>query len=648
MARPKRRGRHAPRLEILEARTLLSGEGGLFVGFRAGTAAGTESALLGRLRPDSVESITEDLVYLRPGPGVDVAMVSSWLEHDPAVRYVEADASVSTRAVTPNDPKFGQEWGMGGSGINAPDAWSITTGDPGTVVAVIDSGIDWGSPDFLGRAWVNTAEANGQPGFDDDGDGYVDDVYGWNFRDGNNDLSDQADHGTHIAGILAATGNDSYGVAGVNWQAKIMTLKFIGANGDGAISDAVRAIRYAVDHGAKVINASWGGNQYSQALHDAITYASSRNVVFVTAAGNESVNNDLVRSYPALDRLPNTLSVAAVDLLGNLAGFSNYGPSTVDIAAPGVGILSDLPRGRFETYSGTSMAVPFVAGVASLLVGLHPNWTAAQVVRQIVATARPSPGLSGRIASGGIVDAARALNGSSPPGNPGSNPTVGTLSQPIASGDALRAQILGSEEFRDVHGGTDAGFLDALYRDVLGRPIGPEETDAWLAQIAGGTGRAGVAATILNSAEAQKTKVAHWFLQDLGWNVSVDFLKSYGPVIEWANLLLAGAGDSAIRSIILGSEEYRLRQGGTDAGFLDAAYRAALGRPISSDEAEMWLGRLASGSSRRDVALTILASTEARRLRVAHWYKDDLLRDASLEDLTADPGVIAWASLIND
>jgi subtilisin family serine protease len=649
MTRSKRRGRLAPRLEDLEPRALLSGEGGLFVGFVPGTPAGTEVALLGRLRPTSVEPVSGDAWYVLPGPGVDRAAATSWLGHVASVRYVEADRTVRVAALAPNDPRFSQQWGMGSAatgGIDAPDAWPATTGSPSTVVAVIDSGIDWGNPDFLGRAWVNAAEAGGIAGYDDDRDGLVDDVYGWNFRDNNNDLSDGADHGTHIAGILAANGNDGYGVAGVDWNARLMILKFIGANGDGAISDAVRAIRYAVDHGARVINASWGGGDNSQALADAISYAAAHNVVFVTAAGNESANNDTTPTYPALDRMPNTLSVAAVDPSGNLAGFSNYGAKTVDVAAPGVGILSDLPNGRFASYSGTSMSTPFVSGVASLLVGLHPEWTAAQVVQRIDATARPLPGLAGRVISGGIVDAARAVAGLGTGG--GGASTVGGLSLAPAGGDAFRAQVLASDEYYAVHGGTDESFLSALYQDVLGRPISSGESSYWLGQFPSDPSRLDVARAILGSVEAERTKVARWFQTDLGWAASLEFLKNYDPVVTWANQLLAGVGDDSIHAIILGSDEYRAHNGGTDAGFLAAIYQSQLGRPISPQESALWQSRLAAGTSRVDVALAVLSSTEARRLRVALWYRNDLERPTPLSDLLSDPGVIAWASRITD
>ena len=659
-----RPNRHAPRFEALEARALMAGDGGLLIGFATGTAPALELALISRLRPISSQSFQDGPVYVEPSDGVNLGRVTAWLRAQPAVLYVEADAVAvaSSVAIRPNDPLFGLQWGLDNQGngidVNAPEAWSATTGSPDTIIAVIDSGLDLGSPDFNGRIWINQAEYGGRPGVDDDRDGYVDDYWGWNFRDNNLDLTDQADHGTHVTSILAATGNDGNGVAGVNWQAKIMPLKFMGANGKGSISDAIRAIYFAVDHGARVINASWGTSAYSKGLDDAIGYANRHNVVFATAAGNESADNDRVPSYPALDRKPNLLSVAAIDRSGQLASFSNYGASTVDIAAPGVSIRGDVPGGSGSaSYSGTSMATPFVAGVASLLIAQHPNWTAAQVVHQIVATARPLPTLTGRVISGGVVDGAAALGvpvGETVPAasgidsetpDPGSSLAISAYSAP---GDDLRVQILASPEYYQAHGGTPAGYVDALYRAALERPAAVTEIQSWSSLMAAGADRAQIAAAIFGSVEARRTKVARWFLNDLGWNESLEFLKNYGPVVEWTDRLGIGVGESAIRSIILGSQEYYDRAGGLDTTFLDALYQTADARPVTPDESAVWRLQLRQGTGRQEVAHFVLSTNEARRLRVALWYSQDLQRPTPLSELVDDPGVIGWASIIND
>lgn len=435
MSRRAPRVRLAPRMESLERRCLLSTAGGpdpwqvrdpdpassLLVGFRAGVTARTEAAVLRSVNAQVVATYPDGPVLVStPSPSArDAAM--RLLARSPVVRYAEPNAAFHIDATAANDPGLSRQWGLDQSNnvdIDAPQAWDVTQGKNATIVAVIDSGLDLSHPEFTGRVWTNLVEARGVSGADDDGDGLPDDVHGWNFLDNTANVADDNGHGTHVAGILGATGNNGQGLAGVNWNATIMPLKFIGADGNGSVDDAIRAIYYAVDHGARVINASWGGGDRVQALTDAISYANRRNVVFVTAAGNESANNGVKRSYPADDRLPNSISVAAVDSNGNLAGFSNFGATTVDLAAPGVNIRSTVPGG-YATYSGTSMSAPFVSGVASLVIGMHPELTAAQAVQRILNAAKPLPGLKGKVITGGIVDAANAVSDSYAASHPG-------------------------------------------------------------------------------------------------------------------------------------------------------------------------------------------------------------------------------------
>lgn len=429
MARLRRRPSLAPRLESLEVRTLLSVAGSqtsstpwmisdpdpsrsLLIGFRDGTSSKVENAILASFKAEVVATYPNGptLVLAPSVQARDAALAN--LTQFAAVRYAEADSTFHIDATIPNDPGFSRQWGLDSPNnvdIDATQAWDTTTGNPSTIVAVIDSGIDMTQPDFAGRIWTNVGEVNGVVGADNDGDGFANDIHGWNFLSNTSDVNDDNGHGTHVSGILAATGNDGVGVVGVNWKAQIMPLKFIGADGNGSVDDAVRAIYYAVNHGARVINASWGGGQKIQALTDAIAFANSRNVVFVTAAGNESVNNAVQKSFPADDRLPNVISVAAVDNTGHLASFSNFGATTVDIAAPGVNIRSTVPGG-YATYSGTSMSAPYVSGVVSLLVGLHPEYTAKQLVQRVLNSAKPLAGLKGKVITGGIVDAANTVS----------------------------------------------------------------------------------------------------------------------------------------------------------------------------------------------------------------------------------------------
>ncbi|MGE3820632.1 MAG: S8 family peptidase, partial [Isosphaeraceae bacterium] len=306
----------------------------------------------------------------------------------------------ASASIAPNDPKAAEQWGLGM--IDARAAGGVTTGSPSTIVAVLDTGIDVNSPEFAGRLWVNPNASN-----------RFRTVHGWNFVDNNTNVTDTHGHGTHVAAIIAAAGNDGIGVAGLNWNATIMPLKVLDARGDGSTDKAVSAIYFAVDNGAKVINASWGGDTYSQAMFDALNYANSKGVVFVTAAGNEGVNNDVVTSYPASYRLPNVLSVASVDRYGNLAYDSNHGGGTVDLAAPGVDVLSAIPGG-FATYSGTSMATAFVSGTVSLLAGLRPDLSAASLVDRVRSAVKPLPSLAGKTISGGVVDPYEVLKHETP------------------------------------------------------------------------------------------------------------------------------------------------------------------------------------------------------------------------------------------
>jgi subtilisin family serine protease len=363
--------------------------------------------------------------------GVDPALALRQFQQSPLIVYAEPDSTIRLAdtasgypggaPVYPNNASFGQQWGLNSPSdmdIDAPEAWSVTTGSPATTVAVLDTGVDVSNPAFAGRLWVNAAASTPRAA-----------VYGWNFLNNNGNVQDNNGHGTHVTGILAASGNSGAGVVGVNWHAQIMPLKILAADGSGTLDAAVAAVYFAADHGARVINASWGGAMPDQALDDAIGYADRKGVVFVTAAGNSGTNNDLVPTFPASYHTPNMLVVAAVDASGALASFSNYGVQSVDLAAPGVNILSTYPRalGGYAWLSGTSMATPFVSGVVSLVAGLHPTWTAEQLAQRVLETTKPLPSLSGMTRSGGMVDAANAV------GVAGSGPTGDHYSGPLAA-----------------------------------------------------------------------------------------------------------------------------------------------------------------------------------------------------------------------
>jgi len=285
-----------------------------------------------------------------PG-GISVERAVEILSGDPDVEYAEPDY-FRHAMITPNDSHYHLQWAFNNEGqmvngtggtpdadIDAPEAWEVETGDDRVIVAVVDSGVDYRHPDLSANIWDNPGEIAGN-GIDDDGNGYVDDVRGWDFLDGDNTPMDAHGHGTHVAGIIAAVGNNGLGVAGVSWNARIMPLRFLDASGWGLTSDAIGAIEYADAMGAHIINNSWGGGGYSYALREAIEASSA---VVVCAAGNEGRNSDFFPDYPAGYPSLNIVSVAATDQNDNLAIFSNYGVSTVDMAAPGTNIYSCRP-----------------------------------------------------------------------------------------------------------------------------------------------------------------------------------------------------------------------------------------------------------------------------------------------------------------
>ena len=301
----------------------------------------------------------------------------------------------------------GVNGGTAGADINAFDAWDVSTGT-GVVIAVIDTGIEATHPDLVGNLWTNPGEIAGN-GVDDDGNGYVDDVHGYDFVDDDGEPNDNEGHGTHVAGSAAARGDDGYGVPGVAFDARVMALKFLDGNRGGYSSMGAEAIHYAVNNGADVINASWGGFGQSTAIRNAIAYARSQGVIFVAAAGNAGNDNDGYGFYPAGYDLDNVISVAASDRSDRLADFSNYGSSSVDLAAPGVQIVSTWIGSDWTYLDGTSMASPYVAGVVALMKSARPGASVVELRSALLESAEPLASGGTRVASGGRLDAAGAL-----------------------------------------------------------------------------------------------------------------------------------------------------------------------------------------------------------------------------------------------
>ncbi|MBW3021333.1 S8 family serine peptidase [Candidatus Woesearchaeota archaeon] len=334
--------------------------------------------------------------HLRIPADLSLKEIIEKLRAHPMVEYAEPNYLRYLDA-TPNDTRYPEMWGLHNYGqtggipdadVDAPEAWDIATGNPDFVVADIDSGMDMSHPDLAANVWTNPDEIPGN-GIDDDGNGYIDDVHGWDFAWDDNDPSDTdiacAGHGTHTAGTIGAQGNNGIGVTGINWDVKIMPLKafktllliFCSA----ADSDIISAINYAADKGVKISNNSYGGGPYNQAVHDAIKASRS---LFVAASGNGGLDavgddNDVTPHYPSSYNLLNILSVAATDHNDVLASFSNYGMTSVDLGAPGVSILSTTPNNNYSFFNGTSMATPHVTGAAALLWDHDPTLTVNEV-----------------------------------------------------------------------------------------------------------------------------------------------------------------------------------------------------------------------------------------------------------------------------
>jgi thermitase len=369
------------------------------------------------------------VVIKRPVFEVSSSVVKT-LAQNPMVDIVEPNY-IYRISKTPNDPKLGELWGMknigqkdssgalgtAGIDVEAEKAWDIETGNRDLVVAVIDTGVDFNNEDLKENIWRNEAELSGQANVDDDNNGYIDDVYGWDFANNKANGLDDHGHGTHCAGTIGAKGDDGKGIVGVAWNVKIMPVKFLSADGGGSLESALLAIDYATKMGAKVLSNSWGGGGASDTLKEAIERSHAAGALFVAAAGNNGTNNDQTPTYPANYDVPNVLSVAAIDNKGKLAGFSCFGKATVHVGAPGVNILSTTTSG-YDSWSGTSMATPHVSGIAALIASHEPNLTNVEIKERIISTARPIAGLKNKVKSGGLASAYLALTNQQAPPDP--------------------------------------------------------------------------------------------------------------------------------------------------------------------------------------------------------------------------------------
>ncbi len=421
------------------ARSLKDAEPEVMVRFKPGVSVQEKKKIAGRLNDrieDRIESVT-GLVAIDDLDNASPEAVAEQYRQMPEVLYAEPVMTISLDDPMqgpvrrdllqrepsdniPNDPQFAEQWALNNLGqdggkeradIDALRAWLKTRGSEEVVVAVLDTGVDYTHTDLATNMWVRPDRV---PQYVDDELGTFNDLNGYDANANAADPMDENGHGTHCSGIIGAEGNNGEGIAGINWNVRIMPLKFMGRGGYGTTKDAIEAINYAIDRKQKgvnvrVISASWGSTMYSKALEDAIKAAGENGILFVAAAGNSSTNNDSRPHYPSNYDLPNVISVAATDRNDVLANFSNFGVKTVHIAAPGREVLSTWLSNAYREASGTSMATPYVSGVAALIIASEPDITVEKLRERLLRSVDKIDQLSGKVASGGRLNAAKAL-----------------------------------------------------------------------------------------------------------------------------------------------------------------------------------------------------------------------------------------------
>jgi thermitase len=433
-----------PRARVAEPPRVLDdlrGDAEVLVRFRAGVSEERVQAIAARLHDrveDEIESV-DGLAAIDDLDGEQAEEVASEYAALPEVEYAEPNYEINLSDPTdvdysrpfssfvskdegdgPNDPLLAEQWGLintgqregkAGADVSAGDAWEKTHGSRKVVVAVLDSGVDYTHPDLAGNMWHRPDDVEM---YRDSQLGVIDDYNGFSAVDRSRDPMDENGHGTHCAGIVGAEGDNNLGIAGVNWQVEIMPLKFMGRGGFGTTKDAIEAINYVIDRkkagvNVRVISASWGSRQKSKALEDVIRKAGEADILFVAAAGNDHMDADQTPHYPSNYKLPNVIAVAALDRKDQLASFSNYGAKSVHLAAPGREILSTWLGGAYEEHSGTSMATPFVAGVAGLVLSVEPNLSVKELRERLFDSVDKTDALKGKVVTGGRLNAARAV-----------------------------------------------------------------------------------------------------------------------------------------------------------------------------------------------------------------------------------------------
>ena len=409
------------------------------VGFTPRQSESLIRTLVGNVLGDSVVANVQGLAM---DPGIQRVTIADSEKRDWAIAALRrselvqyAEPNFYLRATRfPNDVDFEKQWNLANTGqadpagnlgtrgadIHVVPVWARgITGNRRVIVAVLDTGVDRTHPDLAANIYTNPGEAGrlGQNGKDDDANGVIDDLHGANFvgEVPTGESGDDNNHGTHCAGVIGARGNDGRAIAGINWDVSILPVKFLDADGVGTVAGAVNAVKYAVKMHARILSNSWGGDDYSEAMADAIREAGEANALFVVAAGNDAQDLDRTRSYPASYALPNVLTVGAVGNTDLYAQFSNFGTRSVHVAAPGVNIYSTIRGGAYANYSGSSMACPHVAGMAALLLSHEPKLSAVDLKDRLIRTSTPVRALRKFVLAGGTVNMENAIDHVVPP-----------------------------------------------------------------------------------------------------------------------------------------------------------------------------------------------------------------------------------------
>jgi serine protease len=433
----------------------------VLVGFAPGTTPSEQQAVESAVGAREVAVIGAGAHVLHVPRGSVTSKIAQLHSHG-KVRYAEPDYAVSAD-LTPNDSSYQKLWGM--RKILADRAWDFTTGTRAVVVGVVDTGVDYNHPDLAANVWSNPGSINGCAAGS----------HGYNAITDACDPLDDNNHGTHVSGTIGAVGNNKLGVIGVDPSVSIMGLKFLNSGGSGWVSDAVEAIDWAVKAkqagvNLRVLSNSWGGGGYSQALKDEIAKAGAYDILFVAAAGNYGSNNDTTPFYPCSYGVANEICVAATDSKDNRASFSDYGPSSVDLAAPGVGILSTVIGGQYAEMSGTSMATPHVSGAAAL--ALSTGYQSVSTLKAtLLAAVDPLASLNGYVRMGGRLDVCKAIfacGGVAPPPPPPPPPTAGDFS--LSTADARQAVSPGGSTSFAVTATPSSGFTGSVTLSVSGLP----------------------------------------------------------------------------------------------------------------------------------------------------------------------------------